>query len=148
MKIDFNEVAEEIKKLNEKEKTKGICPICNKKLPEDSHPARKYHPECSIKVAKARMRICSRKYGLDKNQKKRIWIYNMIKRNEENPQCNYFQGGRCVRKSIKFEGMLFYPHGGKCEFKPRDKCPSFKPKYPDIYELIKKIKKNENKTTN
>lgn len=135
--MDKKEFEEELKKIKELQKER-ICLVCKKKLPKNAHSARKYHKECS-KIAYG-ISIKLHRKKLTKKELERRLLRARIRNNKKNPQCSFCQGNKCVKSAIKFDDFMFYPKGGGCSFKPRDKCPNFKPKYPKIYDFIIKNK--------
>lgn len=140
--INKKEFEEELKRIKKLPKEK-ICPVCKKKLPKKAHHYRKYHKECS-KIAYEIIKKLSYKKPT-KEQNERINLRDRIKRNTKNPSCSFCQGNKCVKNAIKFDDFRFYPKGGGCSFKPRDKCPNFKPKYPKVYNFIIKNKLKDRK---
>ena len=134
-KEEFDKEVERIKEeiINEKK----VCPICKNGFEKKKHSyAQKYcSEECRIIGNKAVSRIGSRTNRKEKSEKS--ILNSRIKHNTKNPQCSFCQSGRCVRKAVKFQGFNFYPSGQRCQFNPRNKCPSFKPRYPDVYDFLK-----------
>lgn len=114
------------------------CKICKKYFTKE-HGAEKY---CNDVCRKIGLKVTN-KISNDKNRKKnndKNVIRNQIRNNIKNPSCTFCQGNKCVKKSIKFQDFDFFPNGGMCSIRPRNKCPSFKPRNPEVWRFILKNK--------
>lgn len=134
---------EEIKKELEKINAKKICSVCNKKLPKTSIRARKYHPECGKIMARLQGRKSKQIITPEQKQKNRLSA--KVRHQMESHSCSYQQHTKCVRTSIEIDGIKINIGGRECPFKKnKEKCPKFKPRHPEIYKQICKIKENKN----